>query len=236
MKFDRFEPKKLIFLAIFAVLVIVSLNINFSALVGADNQFFTLFQFFGPIVGAFLGPWLGIAAILGAEFGNMLIAGREFTVINIIRLTPMLFAAYYFGTTKKDKAGIVFPLIAIAAFILHPVGRTVWFFSLYWLIPVIVKMLPQAYAKNPFFKGLGATFTAHAIGGALWIWTVPMTAEMWTGLIPVVAYERLLFTLGIGASYIIFNTLLDKLDDRIKSNVLHTDKSYLVSNLLKFKV
>ena len=54
----------------------------------------------------------------------------------------MIFAAYYFGS-KKRNLSIIVPIIAIAAFILHPVGREVWFFALFWTIPIIAKILPK---------------------------------------------------------------------------------------------
>ena len=136
----------------------------------------------------------------------------------------MVFAAVYFGT-KRKQFGIIVPLLAIAAFMAHPIGRTVWFFSLYWAIPIIAKISPPKYQNNIFVRSLGTTFTAHAIGGAIWIYTIPMTAEQWVGLIPVVAYERLLFAAGIAVSYVVINTLLDKLDQKWQLPVL-IDKKY----------
>ena len=115
------------------------------------------------------------------------------------------------------------PLIAIAAFVLHPVGRQVWFYSLFWTIPVIIKLLPQKYSGNLLFKSLGATFTAHSVGTMAWIWTVPMTAEQWIMLIPVTAFERLLFALGIAGSYIIVNTVLDAIIQRFKLSIFPPD-------------
>ena len=56
-----------------------------------------------------------------------------------------------------------------------------------------------------------------------------MTAGQWVGLIPVVAYERILFALGITGAYILFNTLLDKLDSRLTSDAVHIDKKYVLS-------
>ncbi len=233
-KFENLlDARKLTFLAIFSILAIFAMNINFSKLIGAENQFFTLFQFFGPVVGAFLGPFIGIISVLLAEVGNMLIFHKAFTLLNVLRLLPMLFATYYFAT-RKDKlnfsnwATMIIPLIAIAIFIAHPVGRTVWFFSLFWTIPIIITVLPKAYSNNPWLKGLGATFTAHAIGGAIWVWTVPMTKEMWITLIPIVAYERLLFALGIGCSYYLFNTLLDKIDEKTRADAVHVDDYYVI--------
>lgn len=236
MKFKKFFSKKrIVFLFLFLIIVLISKKINFSTLVGAENQFFTLFQFFGPIAGIFLGPIFGMVAVLGAELADFLIVGKTFNLINIVRLTPMLFAAYYFGTKKKNIS-IIIPLIAIALFILHPVGRQVWFYSLYWTIPIIVKILPKKYSNNVFLKSLGATFAAHSVGGAVWIWTVTMAPEQWIMLIPIVAYERLLFASGIAGSYVIVNTALDKLIGKFKwkipSDALNIDRNYILSKRL----
>ena len=225
--------KGLIFLILFSILAFVGQKINFSPLIGADNQFFTLFQFFGPIAGAFLGPVVGILAVLIAELTNFLIVGKAWSLINLVRILPMLFAAYYFGVNReKFRLSLIVPLAAIIIFIAHPVGRQVWFFALFWTIPIIVKLLPAKYSGSAILRSLGATFTAHAVGGAAWIWTVKMTAGQWIGLIPVVAYERLLFAAGIFGSYIVINTLLNKLDSKLTSDVVNIDKDYVLSRKL----
>jgi len=224
-----FTKKRVIFIAIFTVLVLIGKQINFSPLVGADNQFFTLFQFFGPIAGGFLGSVFGVIAVLIAELINFFIVGKETTLLNLLRLTPMLFAAYYFGTKKKNLS-ILVPIIAIIAFVLHPTGREVWFFTLFWTIPIIGKLLPKKYSNSIISKSLGATFTAHAVGGAFWIWTVPMAAGQWVALIPIVIYERLLFAAGIAISYVAFNALFDKVLNKLKikvpADVLRIEKRF----------
>ena len=53
-----FSTKRIVFLLVFMAMVFIGNKINFSAVVGANNQYFTLFQFFGPIAGSFLGPIL----------------------------------------------------------------------------------------------------------------------------------------------------------------------------------
>lgn len=226
-----FTKKRLIFLAIFTVLVLIGKNINFSPLVGAENQFFTLFQFFGPIAGAFLGSVFGVIAVLFAQLIDFFVVGKEATLINVLRLTPMLFAAYYFGSKKKNLS-IIVPLIAIIAFIAHPVGREVWFYTLFWTIPIIAKLLPQKYSNNVLVKSYGATFAAHSVGGALWIWTIPMTAGQWIALIPVVIAERFLFGAGIAASYVAFNVLLDKVlvkfNIKVPSDILRINKRFTI--------
>jgi len=233
---EFFTTKRLIFIALFAVFAFITQRINFSALVGAENQFFTVFQFFGPIAGAFLGPVVGVIAVFLAEVTDFFVVGKELTLINVARLAPMLFATYFFATMNSSQRTKVFkifvPLAAIALFILHPVGREAWFFSLYWTIPIIAVLLPKKYSNSVIARSLGATFTAHAVGGALWAWTVPMTAGQWIGLIPVVAYERLLFAAGIGISYVAFNVLFDKVLDKLKieipADVLRIEKKFTI--------
>ncbi len=228
MKFNKLVTKKgIIFLLIFAVLVFIGDKINFSKLVGAENQFFTLFQFFGPVAGAFLGPVVGVLSVLIAEIASKISAHAVFDLVTVLRLTPMLFAAWYFGT-KKGKISFLVPIAAIVLFVAHPVGRQVWYFSLFWTIPIIIKLLPKKYGDRIFLRSLGATFTAHAVGGAIWSYVVPMTPSAWIALIPVVIYERLLFAGGTALSFVLLNTLLDKLDSKTKSEYINVDKKYIL--------
>ena len=228
MKLNKLITKKgILFLLVFSILVFVGDRINFSKLIGADNQFFTLFQFFGPVAGAFLGPVVGVFSVLIAEFASKIVNHAAFDLVTLLRLTPMLFAAWYFGT-KKSKASFLVPVAAIVLFIAHPVGRQVWYFSLFWTIPIIIKLLPKKYGDRVFLRSLGATFTAHAVGGAMWNYIVPMTPGAWIALIPIVIYERLLFAAGITVSFVALNTLLDKLDSKTKSEYVNVDKRYVL--------
>ena len=228
MKLGKLITRKgILFLLLFSMLVFISDKINFSKLVGAESQFFTLFQFFGPVAGAFLGPVVGVLSVLIAEVASKMANHASFDLVTILRLTPMLFAAWYFGT-KKDKLSFLVPIAAIILFVAHPVGRQVWFFALFWAIPIIIKLLPKKYGEKAFLRSLGATFTAHAVGGAMWNYIVPMTPEAWVALIPIVIFERLLFAGGIAISYIGFNTLLDKLDAKTKAEYVNVDKKYIL--------
>ncbi|MCK4326882.1 MAG: hypothetical protein KAW41_00215 [Candidatus Diapherotrites archaeon] len=219
------SPKQLFFILAFSVLVLVGSQINFSPLLGADNQFFTLFQFFGPTAGAFLGPVVGAASVLLAQLANFVLAGKEVTIINLFRLTPMLFAAAYFGSKGlRQRYFAVIPLLAMAAFWLHPVGQEAcWFYALYWLIPIVVTLKPGLVSRS-----VGATFTAHAVGSVAFLYAVPTTAALWIGLIPVVALERGLFSLGIAGSYVVFNTVMA----RLELPVFDIDKRYVLSKKL----
>ncbi len=270
MKLDKLLTKKgILFLLIFSILVFTGDRINFSKLIGAENQFFTLFQFFGPVAGAFLGPVVGILSVLIAEVSSYLVLGKAFTLIGVLRLLPMLFAAWYFGT-HRDKISFFVPVAAIALFVAHPVGRQVWYFALFWTIPLLIKAVPERHSRalinsmigafiliaavttqsmpvkvpviaallvalalfNSFpdvsSKSLGATFTAHAVGGAMWNYIVPMTPAAWIALIPIVIFERLLFASGITISFLGLNTLLDRLDSKTKASYITVDKRHVM--------
>lgn len=228
MKISKLITSKgLLFLLVFSVLVFAGDRINFSRLIGAENQFFTLFQLFGPVAGAFLGPVVGVLSVLIAEVASKIYTNASFDLVTALRLLPMLFAAWYFGT-KRDKLSIFVPAAAIVLFVAHPVGRQAWFFSLFWTIPIIIKLLPKKHGERAFLKSLGATFTAHAVGGAMWNYIVPMTPAAWIALIPVVIFERLIFASGITVSYVGLNTLLDKVSAKLKSGYVNVDKRYVL--------
>lgn len=226
--------RRLLFLVLFIGLSVLAERVNFSQLWGADNQFFTLFQFFGPIAGGFLGSILGPISVLAAELINFLLLGKAFTAINLLRLLPMVAAAFYFGALREErkwaKSAWLIPLLCIAIFLFHPEGRAAWFFTLYWCIPFLT-LIPKL--RNwLFIRSLGATFTAHAVGGAMWIWATNMAAAQWIALIPVVAYERLLFAAGIAVSYVLFTTLLDRVSERWTFGALHVERKYALPQLL----
>lgn len=228
------QYRKLLFLALFIGLSVLAERVNFSHLWGADNQFFTLFQFFGPIAGGFLGSILGPLSVLGAELINFVLLGKAFTALNLLRLLPMVAAAFYFGALREDrqwaKSAWLIPPICIAIFLAHPEGRAAWFFTFYWCIPFLT-LIPKL-REWLFIRSLGATFTAHAVGGALWVWATNMTADHWIGLIPIVAYERLLFAAGITISYVLFTTLLDLVSERWTFKAVHLERKYALPQLL----
>lgn len=220
--------QKIVFVLLFSALVLIGSQINFSKLLGADNQFFTLTQFFGPMAGGFLGAALGGLAVLLAQGANLLLFGKNIDVLTLLRVLPLVFAAIYFGSIAKKRLEksdwiVLVCAAAIVLFVLHPVGRQVWYFSLFWTIPILIKLFAP---EKLLFKSLGATFTAHAVGGVIWIYTLNTNAELWNGLIPIVAFERVLFAVGIAASYLVMNTLLLKIENRLPKKIVLLNPKY----------
>jgi hypothetical protein len=225
------HAKRVLFILLFAAIAFLGNRINFSQLFGTSNQYFTLFQFFGPVAGSFLGPVFGSTAVLASEIFDFIIMGKAWSIFNLARLAPMIFAAYYFGA-KNKYAQILIPIVSSAIFLLHPVGRQAWFFAIYWIIPIILLILPGRIGRHAFSRSLGSTFVAHSVGSAAFIWAVDTTPSHWIALIPIVATERLLFASGIYLTHKSINTVLsfldERLDLRIPDNVLHIGGSRTV--------
>lgn len=219
--------KNLLFIAIFAIVGFIALQIPVAQLEGSRVKF-TVYDAFAPLAGSFIGSIPGVIAVFLMQFFNFLVHGAQIEDVGtIIRFFPMLFAVLYFA--KKGKFNFIIPIIAIATFLAHPIGREVWYFTLFWTIPVISYFLRDRFL---FARALGSTFTAHAVGGALWIWAFALPASVWNGLIPIVAIERLLFALGISGSFVVVSNLLCLLEKkRLLRLGFHIDQKYLVPTL-----
>lgn len=216
------SKSRILFLLVFVILGFVALQIPVNQLAGSRVKF-TLFDLFAPISGAFLGTFLGIASVLTMQVVNLVVHGvSNIDKGSLIRLVPTLFGVWFFA--KKEGKLLIVPALSIVAFNLHPVGRTVWFYSLFWLIPFLVWPFRERFL---ILRSLGATFTAHAAGGAMWIWAFNLPASVWIGLIPIVIMERSIFALGISASYILMNNILAYLSaKKILPAGVNFDKKY----------
>lgn len=209
VKIKRLMKSKLVFILLFAALGFVALQIPINTLAGSRVKF-SLFDLLYPVSGAFLGSGLGVISVILMQVVNLATHGfsgidhsSSLKLIATLRFLPLIFGTWMFA--KKEGRLLVIPALSIIAFNLHPVGRSVWFYSLFWVIPFLVWPLRERFL---LFRSLGSTMTAHAVGGAIWIWAFPTTAAFWTVLIPVVILERSIFTLGISASYILMNNIL----------------------------
>lgn len=191
-------PKQnFLFIIFFVILGLIALQIPFTRLLGASVRF-TLYDFIAPTMGAFLSTVPGILTVLLIQLLNFALHPSTVNGIgSIIRLFPVLFAVLYFS--KKRTSNLLIPLSAMVIFNLHPIGRSAWQYSLLWLIPVFAHF----FRGNLYLRSLGATFTQHAVGGALWVWAFGLTREVWLTLLPQSLIERALMAGGISVSYIL---------------------------------
>ncbi len=224
--------RNLLFVAIFAFVGFIALQIPVAQLEGSKVKF-TVYDSFAPIAGSFIGSVPGVIAVFLMQFFNFLLHGARIDDAGtVIRFFPMLFAALYFA--KKGKFNLFVPVIAIVAFVAHPIGRTVWYFALFWVIPIVAYFLRDRFLLA---RSLGATFTAHAVGGALWIWIFSLPAAVWNSLVPVVVAERLMFALGITGSFVLANNLLRLLEKKHILNLgFRINQKYLIYPLRDYYV
>lgn len=195
--------KKILFVLVFVGLGFIAMQVPFTKMIGGGNVRFSLFDFYGPVAGAFLGSVWGVLLVLAMQLSNWAFHGFQTDAGTIIRFFPMIFAVLYFA--QKSRWTLFVPGLAMLAFWSHPEGRQAWFFALYWTIPFMMHFLNDKFL---FARALGATFTQHSVGGALWIWTFNMKAELWTALVPVVWLERGLMATGIILTYVLLNYVL----------------------------
>src|SRR3989344_3227937 len=222
-----FSKKNIFFIIIFTILGFIALQIPVAQLEGSKANFM-VYDAFAPVAGAFIGSLPGVVAVFLMQFINFLAHGAVVEDAGtIIRFLPMLFAVLYFA--QKSKFNLIIPVLAIIAFVVHPIGQTVWYFALFWTIPIITYFLRDRFLLA---RALGATFTAHAVGGALWIWVFALPAPVWISLIPIVVLERAMFALGICVSFVLANNFLAFLEKkRILNLGFIVDPKYLLGAL-----
>ncbi|MCX6775320.1 MAG: hypothetical protein NT130_00505 [Candidatus Micrarchaeota archaeon] len=216
------EKIKLAFLVLFTILSLAAYQLKFSTILGVPSQNFNFFQFIGPIGAGIFTPILGVVSVLFVEALNFFISGKALDPITLVRFTPMMFAAYYFGSKSRNR--VIVPLVCMGLFMLHPIGRQAWYYALYWLIPVAAAV----WKDKLFLRSLGATFTAHAIGSVAFLYAFGIPADVWATLVPITAYERLFFAVGISISYIAVNTILNSISSRVDVRALRVDPRYVL--------
>ena len=212
----KFSDKGLAFTIAFAAIGLGAHLIPLSQILGAADSNFTAFDLMSPIPTAFLGPIAGIAAILISKLTALMATGKAVDLFTFARVLPPIAAGIFFYYYNKKSglmpkvAHLLIPIAAMALFMLHPAifGTVAMAYPLYWLIPIAVAFLPNF----TIFRALGATFTQHAVGAIIFLYTIPAIQEpnFWIGLIPIVALERFFFALGITGSYKLVALAYDK--------------------------
>ncbi len=163
---------------------------------GSKAAFFSAFNLVGPLSGAcgnftFISIIFGLLTIIKAFF-----TGAIHNSLLAYHIPTMFASAYWRSAAWILRCGV--PLLCMALFIIHPVGNQAFFYTSYWLIPIILYYLPYT---NTFLTALGSTFVAHAVGSVLWLYLLPLQSELFIMLMPVVAIERLLYASGMTLLY-----------------------------------
>ena len=189
--------------------------IKVSFLVGSQMIWFSGVNSVLPLAGAF-GGVMGAGLIFVLRQLIHLVFFKTLSLSFLALCIPGFCASLYWATNHSIvRVGL--PLACMGLFIAHPVGAQAIVYSLYWLIPVALYLVPQ---KSLFLQALGSTFIAHAVGSVIWLYTVPMTAGMWMGLMPIVLIERLLFALGMVVAHRLLSSIFGTIDKVVEHRKL----------------
>lgn len=131
------------------------------------------------------------------------------SLYNVLQYAPS-FAGSLYWATKSMWVRVGIPVMCMLFFIAHPTGFAAAPYALYWLIPVVIYF---AAPTSIFSQSLASTFTMHAVGSLVWLYSGLLTSQEWIALIPVVAVERLLLA---SAMTVLYHTL-----GAMKSAVVH---------------
>jgi|ERR1700733_950176 len=178
---------------------------KFSFIVGSTHAFFSLAGAITPLSGELMGNGGSIAFFL-LNFMLYSIFKGSFAWHYFAYFVPGLFAAFYWNNTSK-VVRILPAALCMILFITHPIGSAAALYSLFWLIPMAIAMRHQ---QSDFLRALGSTFTAHAVGSVIWLYTLNMGAHQWLMLMPVVMIERVLLAISTVGVYRVLCLVRDK--------------------------
>jgi hypothetical protein len=200
---------KILFSVLFAALFIVLTKTKMFPVLGTEFEF-SMGVMFGPALGGLLGVRLGVGAILLSQIiGTAIGLYKIKNMLSLLVFFPILIGSIYFARSfKGDKKLVLIPAACIFLFILHPIGREVWFYSMFWLIPMAVirfkdridSVLGHPIART-YSYSLGTAFVDHSVGSVVYLWFLSIPAQFWIAAIPITMLERLLIALGITFSF-----------------------------------
>jgi len=234
---------RIIFTIISAVLFLYLTKVKFGPILGT-NMKFSLSVFFGPTLAKIFGVTYGTSTIilthiLGLAAGYFWPGGKYIFKIKAFKdyltFLPIIFAGIYFAKAFKGNKKLIFiPLICILLFVINPIGRTVWFYSCFWLIPIIISLFKEKLdriLKFPIFKifgySLGSVFVDHAIGSVVYLYLLKIPGEFWKAAIPMTIVERLMIAAGIELFYFAELVIIKAFG---KVSILSKIKSFVFEN------
>ena len=208
----RFHPiTRVMFTLFFMSLTIIFSKVKLEPIFGTGSHF-SLIVMFSPIIPKIVGTTYGSVAILGAKMIQFLVGiSTPKSIISYLSYFPVLFGGIQFARVfKGDRKVIIFSLTAILLFLVHPIGRSVWYFSLFWLIPIIItlsksyldRVIKRFEILKIYIYALSATFVDHAFGSIIYLYFLEIPSIYWNMAIPFIPFERLIMALGITVFYI----------------------------------
>jgi hypothetical protein len=190
--------------ALWTGLLLIASCTPWSMFLGSSAHVIGAWAVIVPLLGALLPLTLSSSILMALAFGRLVTIGLPLA----LGIPTMIAALSWAISTNKENSNTTWvidtllhaalPLTCILLFVTHPTGQHASLYACYWLIPLtlwalrIAKLTTNNTWLNSTINALQSTFVAHAVGGIIWLYAVPMTAAQWLCLVPVVAVERLL--------------------------------------------
>lgn len=207
---------KIMFAVLFAAFFMVLTKIKFWPIFGTESSF-SFGVMFGPVISRFLNAYWGtsvimLTRIIGFATGYYKmgdISNLTKFVMSWLTFVPIMMGGIYFSKMfKGDRRLVVIPVFCILLFLIHPIGREVWYYSLFWAIPLLTTVLKpridrllKNHLAQVYAYSLGSAFTDHAIGSITYLYFVNIPAEFWIQAIPFTIVERTIIAAGIAFFY-----------------------------------
>lgn len=216
---------KIFFSILFSSLFIVLTKVKITPIIGTNSSF-SASVLFGPTISKFLGISFGTGSLLFAHFFGVIVGIYKIkSMMSYFTFFPIIFAGIYFARIfRSDKKLFWFPLACISLFILHPIGNSVWFYSLFWSIPLIISIgkeriekIIKNYVARVYLYSLGTAFVDHAVGSVLFLYFMNIPREAWLMAIPLTIIERLIIAAGITLSYFFVKISIKTLKELFQS-------------------
>ena len=197
------------FSILFAALFMVLTKVKLTHILGT-NMKFSASVFFGPTIASIIGIVPGTLSIVLAHIFGLLIGFYKIkNITSYLVFLPIMMAGIYFAKMFKGDRKMTIPaIIAILLFLAHPIGRRVWFYSAFWLVPIFVSLFKSKSDVILRFKpfkvyayALGSAYVDHAIGSIMYLYYFNIPAHFWIEAIPLTFVERFIMAAGITISY-----------------------------------
>jgi hypothetical protein len=193
--------KRFISTTVYATLLKICSYARVSSIIGAKTMCFSLTHAIAPVWGMYAGI-RSSSMVFAIRTIMTLLWAQSYNTLLLACHIPTLAATCYLSLMRNPsnfRRGIaaLCPIACAIAFICHPTGMQAVAYTSFWIIPVITAL----YGQSMFMHALGSTFTAHAVGSVIWLYTMPISATSWLALMPIVCLERLTFALGITTCY-----------------------------------
>lgn len=188
--------KKYLTMIPYFLLVFVARLVPFNWIIGSQGSSFSWTTMIAPVIAKQCGfSWICL----------FFISTKVWTIISVLMFllhrTPLVFASFAYRSRHWITSFFV-PAICMLLFVSHDHSCGAWFYSLFWLIPMILHFTPNSIAT----RALASSFIAHGVGSVVWLYVMNISSEIWISLIPVVIIERFLMAAGM----IFFDTLIVK--------------------------